>query len=161
MAFLVRLGFITLLFVSLFLIVGYFGFSDSQESFGPRADLTTQTLVNAKGETITLDSGFQDVIKKEANIRSPQSFRRIQDSTLTIEKYTTEATDHIKDSNIVIKNGGVLKTEYIKNSKILVQKGGDVQVHGRLKNTEVILNGGTFSLRPENIDEKSNIIERE
>lgn len=161
MAFLIRLGLITLLFVSLFLIIGYSQFSDSGETFAPRADLTTQTIVNSKGETITLDSEFQDVIKKEANIRSPQVFRRIQDSTLTVEKYTTEATDHIKDSSIVIENGGVLKTEYIKNSNILVQKGGDVQVSGRLKNAEIILNGGTFSLRPENIDERSQIIERE
>jgi len=125
-----------------------------------RTDLTTQTIVNKEGKEVIVYMGDTQVVKnKEATIRTAQIFKIVENSTLTIEKEQTTVTDFIKDSTITIENGAVLKVKYIKNSKIIVKKGGDLQVSERMKNTEVLLKKGMFSVKPMKIDELSKIIE--
>ncbi len=124
----------------------------------PRIDLTTQTTTKPNGEEVIIySSDTQSVKGKEAVIRTRQSFKKVEDSTLTIEKETTEVSDFIKNSTITIKNGGILKAKYVKNSKIIVLNGGDLQISERMKETEVILENGKFSLEPMKIDDASTI----
>lgn len=126
----------------------------------PRTDLTTQTLVNSDGEEVIVQGSNTQIVKaKEATIRTNQTFSKIEESTITVEKNTTEATELIKGSTIIIEKGATVKTEYLKNSKVTVKKGGDLQVTGRVKGSEIILEGGTFSVRPDRIDEGSSIVE--
>lgn len=132
--------------------------TSTTSSVTPRTDLTVQTIIDKDGnEIIVQTSETQTVKNKEATIRTDQVFEKLENVTFTIEKNTTEVTALIKDSTLVIENNAILKAVYIKNSKIIIKKGGDLQITERMKNTQVIIESGTFSVKPTDIDDLSTI----
>lgn len=126
-----------------------------------RSDLTTETITSSDGELIVLPASQLNAVKsKKATIRSSQQFDKVEDSTFTIESGVTTISQVVKSSTIIVQGKGVFIAPYIKNSKIIIKDEGDLQVSNRLKNTEVLIEGGTFSVQPVDIDDFSKITQK-
>ncbi len=125
----------------------------------PTPDLTQIKATNKAGEEVLVmtDGTKKMVQNKTANIKGEAKFDEIEGSTLSFSEGISEVSGFIKSSNITIKKDGVLKTPYLKNSTIIVEEGADLQVSERVKESKIILKGGTFSVRPSDIDEATTI----